>query len=488
MLDVEGADARARGRAGKVFQGRVVGFAAGVADCVVLNFWWHDISRIDGGAYGLLKDVLESLGRGVVEGSTGGGGWGEERVRRRGLVFVVRDADEAAVKAEVEEVLIADAEDMWEEISVSCGLQPGMMRLEEAVEIDVVLLPHIRHHKKEWAEGVGKLRGILEEVGEGVEVPAEDFSTYASGVWDSLTYTNTLAAELEGADPEEAEEVALSLLPEESELYAVDDLVIVAAFRCDEVFSALLVEASGEIGVLHDQVEKGSKVENLGNKCEQLIAAALENYEGQAGDFSSEPVFERKRQELEAILDQGLNAVFMRQLQTIREESIRSFRAAVEDDAGIPADYALFLADAAFVTAAKKCQRPASVAFWSYEKERGDLQELLSEISAAKRKLIATKLTAGKQQSDALQYLQIQNARMRSMQQQTLGGSVGQWSLGAAFRPPDTNVNVSLGYQQGKASLSISAVPDESASLLGPSGFTSGVGVGNVGLSFNLNA
>ncbi len=63
---------------------------------------------------------------------------------------------------------------------------------------------------------------------------------------------------------------------------------------------------------------------------------------------------------------------------------------------------------------------------------------------------------------------------------------MGQWNVGAAYRPPDTNINASLSYQQGRTNIQISMVPDESASLLGPNGFTGGVGPGNLGLSFNI--
>jgi hypothetical protein len=262
--------------------------------------------------------------------------------------------------------------------------------------------------------------------------------------------------------------------------------VIVAAYRCDEVFSTLLAEASGEVADLHDRVDEGVKVDGLGATCERIIAGTLQRYEAEATDFAAEPVFERKRRELEAILDTGLNAVYLRQLQILREEGIRAFRASLDDD--LPADYAIFAADAAFVAAAKAGQRPASAALWPYASERADLQAMLSEIAAQRRKLVATQVTASEQQSQAIQFLQMQHAQMRAVQQQALGGGVGQWSLGAAYRPPDSNVNVSVGYQQGRTNVQISMVPDESASLLGPDGFTSGVGLGNLALSFNLNA
>lgn len=74
-----------------------------------------------------------------------------------------------------------------------------------------------------------------------------------------------------------------------------------------------------------------------------------------------------------------------------------------------------------------------------------------------------------------------------SRQAQYTGGQGGKWNLGAAYRPPDTNINLSGSYNQGRTNLQISMVPDEGAALLGPNGFTNGVGPANLGLSFNIN-
>jgi hypothetical protein len=57
----------------------------------------------------------------------------------------------------------------------------------------------------------------------------------------------------------------------------------------------------------------------------------------------------------------------------------------------------------------------------------------------------------------------------------------------AAYRIPDTNFNFQLNYQQGKTSIQVNCVPDESMALLGPNGFVNGVTPGNIGLSFSVN-
>lgn len=488
VLDVEGADARARGRAGKAFAARATAFVTSLADAVLLNVWYHDTARVDSAGYGLLRTVLLTQAKAIVESAAALG----DVQPRTSLIFVVRDVDDDVTDAHVSELLVADATEMWSDVVTSVGLQPGLSVLEDAFDISCVLLPHIRHHAAAWEDGVDNLRERLATdiatSAHSKSLPADDFLTYAATLWEALAYSvaatgaeSAAAAGLGGGG--DAAPCPADIAPDD--YFAGEDLVIVAAYRCDEVFSALLAEASGDIADLHDRVDQGDTVDNLGETCQRLIASTLERYDAEATEFANEPVYERKRRELEAIVDTGLHAVFLRHLQICREQSIKSFKASLEED--LPADYAVFSTDAEFVRQASRAQRPGS-AHWSYESEREDLRNMLSEIAAQHQKLVTTQVTASEQQSQAIQFLQMQHAQMRAVQQQALGGGAGQWSLGAAYRPPDTNVNVSASYQQGRTNLSVSLVPDESASLLGPSGFTAGGLLGNMlGLSFNVN-
>lgn len=52
----------------------------------------------------------------------------------------------------------------------------------------------------------------------------------------------------------------------------------------------------------------------------------------------------------------------------------------------------------------------------------------------------------------------------------SMKGATSPWNIGAAYRVPDSNINLSCSYQQGRGNIQISCVPDESASLLGPNG------------------
>ena len=102
------------------------------------------------------------------------------------------------------------------------------------------------------------------------------------------------------------------------------------------------------------------------------------------------------------------------------------------------------------------------------------------------KKITEVKLSALKQNQQAMQFLQMQQQQLQAIQQQVQGAS-SPWNIGAAYRLPDSNINLSLGYQQGRANVVLSCVPDEAVPLLGPNGFVNGVTPGNIGLSFNIN-
>lgn len=123
---------------------------------------------------------------------------------------------------------------------------------------------------------------------------------------------------------------------------------------------------------------------------------------------------------------------------------------------------------------------------WDYSAETASLKQALSEIAQRARKMQDVKLQAAKQTQQAVQYLQMQQQQLQAIQQQVQGAS-SPWNIGAAYRIPDSNINLSCTYQQGRGNIQLSCVPDEAIQLLGPNGFVNGVTPGNLGLSFNIN-
>lgn len=469
VLDVEAPDARERGKQGKIFARRCLNFVIDTCDVVLINIWSHDAARLDSVGYALLSSLFEETSARIAGGVS----------RQTALMFVLRDVEGEDEEKALSSLIRKDAEDMWDEMTTSAGLPVGGDSLSEYFELSIVSLPHIRYEREVFDKKVQNIRehivnGDLDNDAFSRDVDADGFPTFSASVWDSQVYSGDGGGEPGSATRGEGQEDGF---------YAGEDFSVVAAYKCDEVFSDLLTDASKEVDALLKEAENKNKIPNLGAKSDRIITSCMQHYESETAEFAEEPVHARKRRELEAIVDTGLLAVYMKQIQLIREDAVAAFKAQLSDD--MPDELALFTAHSQFIQAAREAKRPDST--WSCEAEEADLHNMLSELSQQHRKLMSTKMTASQNSAKAMQFLQMQHAQVQAIQQQALGGAVGQWNAAAVYRPPDTNVNISLGYQQGRTNLQVSMVPDESASLLGPSGFTAGVGPANVGLSFNIN-
>jgi len=255
-------------------------------------------------------------------------------------------------------------------------------------------------------------------------------------------------------------------------------------YKIETVFSEILRSSAIDMAELTKMVDENNKINNLGKKASDILQKALSKFEENALEYADSKNFLKKKQELDAIIDTSLNSIFLKQLSILRELSISHFKAATVNE-DVPADFAFFTADSFFVREAEDSIRPGS--YWSYTNERTNVHNAIREISSRRKQLISERIQHAEHTANAFQYLQMQQAQMQAIQQQQFGGSSGSWNIGAAYRPPDSNLNISLGYQQGRTNIQISMVPDEQASLLGPNGFTAGVGPANLGISLNLN-
>lgn len=252
----------------------------------------------------------------------------------------------------------------------------------------------------------------------------------------------------------------------------------------EALFSKILVNSAIDMAGLTKMTDENNKINNLGKKASEILHHGLSDFEETTSKFTDSKSMLIKKQELDAIIDTGLYAIFLKQLSILRELSISHFKAATVNE-DVPADFAFFTADSFFVREAEDSIRPGS--YWSYTNERTNVHNAIREISSRRKQLISERIQHAEHTANAFQYLQMQQAQMQAIQQQQFGGSAGSWNIGGAYRPPDSNLNISLGYQQGRTNIQISMVPDEQASLLGPNGFTAGVGPANLGISLNLN-
>ena len=256
----------------------------------------------------------------------------------------------------------------------------------------------------------------------------------------------------------------------------------------DTLKAQVLAASSGDIEELRSAIVDGGKiVDDFGSKTASICNKAMDDFASSAPkageDASKAAAFERKLQEVEAAIDAPLQVLYMKQLSYLRDSALQSYRSATKTS-GATEYEAMLQADSQFVAKAQDATREGSD--WDYTAERSFLQEVMKNIADSGRKANEVQLSSAQQQQTAMQFLQSQQQMIQQLQMQLYGQS-SPWNVGVAYRIPDTNINLQGTYQQGRANVQLSCVPDEYAAFLGPNGFTNGVGPGNLGLSLNLS-
>lgn len=294
-----------------------------------------------------------------------------------------------------------------------------------------------------------------------------------SGVSAGSTYRSTLGA---------------WCIPRGGSDYDTNDTIEAYEQALESVKAKVLQTAASSIEDLRSEIVDGGKVvEAFGTATETICNQALESFASaapEAGDDANKAAtFDRKLQELEAALDAPLQVLYLKQLGYLREAALQRYRAATKTSGA--SDYeAMLQADSQFVREADGSIREGSD--WDYTAERAFLQSVMNNIAESSRKAMDVQMNSAQQQQTAMQFLQSQQQMIQQLQMQLYGQS-SPWNVGVAYRIPDTNFNLQGSYQQGRANVQLSCVPDEYAPFLGPNGFTNGVGPGNLGLSLNLS-
>jgi hypothetical protein len=263
--------------------------------------------------------------------------------------------------------------------------------------------------------------------------------------------------------------------------------------QLEAVKSRVLKRALEAISDVRIQIEQGEVVDGLGSQADAIVNSALQDFALQApdagDDVANSAVYDRTVQALEATVDAPLHVLYLKQLGLLRDSALQRFRSATRTSS--VSDYeAMLQADSQFVAQAQQSTRSSGVAAtgetWDYSSERSFLQAVLNNLAESGRKVSDVRDTAAQQSQTAMQFLQSQQQMIQQLQMQLYGQS-SPWNVGIAYRIPDTNFNLQGTYQQGRANVQLSCVPDEYAPFLGPNGFTNGVGPGNLGLSLNLS-
>jgi len=219
---------------------------------------------------------------------------------------------------------------------------------------------------------------------------------------------------------------------------------------------------------LRQTLNKGKAVPDFGSQMESILADALK----EAGD----------QEGLRAAVLASLEPVFMQQILLLKDEALEQVKKGLLSN---NADAAMLKAEEEFERVAQSSVPQGSG--WSFDRERENLGNILRTVRTQKSNTDAAKREHTEGLQTAMQYLSMQQQQMRAIQAQYMGGQGGNWDMGVAFRPLNSDLNLGASIKDGRGNLHISMVPDEGAHLLGPNGFTSGVGPANVGLSLNVH-
>jgi len=263
------------------------------------------------------------------------------------------------------------------------------------------------------------------------------------------------------------------------------DAILQAVYACNALSASVLADSAAEVAALRKSVAAGEAVPTFGAKADELVADALDKFEADTpkGDSEVTALYASKLEEVRGALVTSLEPVYVQQLVLLKDAAMEQFKKGMLGEGD--GSEALAAAEAAFVREAS-ASVPSKTG-WSFKLERQSLVSAMQAILGEQKKAQTAKLQTAQQMQTALSYLQMQQQQMQALQAQYTGGQGGKWNVGAAYRPPDTNINLSAAYQQGRCNLQVSMVPDEGANLLGPNGFTNGVGPANLGLSFNIH-
>ena len=222
-------------------------------------------------------------------------------------------------------------------------------------------------------------------------------------------------------------------------------------------------QANQAIGELEESVVKRKQiVPDLGLKFDEIMATAMRA--------------SRHCRILERAIDARCEVVFAKQLQLLRAEALDKLRTFSDDDDSRAQ------VDAEFCTAAARSMR--ADCDWDYALERASLDDVASTYMFHKLRAADVQLDAAQQQANYMRLYQTYNSQIQHLQASQFSRPQIPLAAAFAYRVPDSDINLSGNFQQGKASLQLTKLDDptilvgDPATILAPSR-------GNLGFSIN---
>ncbi|SCM11024.1 protein SEY1, putative [Plasmodium chabaudi adami] len=282
ILDVEGNDSKERGENRLTFEHRSALFSLALADCVIVNLWYHSLGNFTASNYGLLKTVMEvhlELFHQNVN------------CPKTILMFTVRDWFEEFAPLDVirEKIIEEYVNKIWQELKKPKSSKNA--KVDDYFIIEVVGLSHGIIKKDEFLKDIKRLRHRwvyeLRPVNYSRNIPADGFAQYCHNIWNTIVKQSQLD------------------IPSQQEM--------LATFRCQEIKNNVLNSISG---MIKEKVidSKNRYIENFKTWAEtDIIEKSVNEYLIDASRY--------QRSICLKTLEELLEAIFI-QLQTIVDNNL----------------------------------------------------------------------------------------------------------------------------------------------------------------------
>lgn len=302
VLDVEGTDSKERGEDRLTFEHRAALFSLALADCVIVNMWYHDLGRYTASNYGLLKTVL-GVNLELFQQQTD--------APKTTMIFVIRDYNEKLTPLDkLTEMIEDDIRQLWKET-----VKPDIYKESVAdhfFTFQTVGLPSKIERPDSFLSACTAFRDrwLNEWRPETYsrQIPADGFAFYVQSVWETILRSSELN------------------IPSQKEM--------LATYRCEEIKAEALSAILPEVKQLLDAVQEGTLASDQLLLAVGLVKKALELYDAAASRYQPS-VFSKKRGQLVQALQRELQKVvdvhLTRVRHTLATEASTQLRSAFPD-------------------------------------------------------------------------------------------------------------------------------------------------------------
>ncbi|CAG9476072.1 unnamed protein product [Plasmodium vivax] len=213
ILDVEGNDSKERGDNRLTFEHRSALFSLALADCVIVNLWYHSLGNFTASNYGLLKTVMEVNLELFQQ---------DENCPKTILLFTVRDWFEEFASIDIVKNKIVEEylNKIWTEMKKPPEAEK--VNISNYFIVEVVGLSHGIIKKEEFLKDVENLRqkwiNQLRPLQYSRNIPSDGFAHYCNNIWNTIVKQSQLD------------------IPSQKEM--------LATFRCQEIKNNVISNAS----------------------------------------------------------------------------------------------------------------------------------------------------------------------------------------------------------------------------------------------------